>query len=153
MRLPKLLRLAPVALLASAAAAAEVGPCGELNRIDNLIGQVKAFDKGQIRVAAVDTGGEPVCCAAHLLVFILGADPGVIQCFAVSDAREPGSANARGFHRIDPDRIAGALDSRRGLLLTVRFVRYDSDHGRPGKAGTLRVRIDLSGGGSVRIER
>jgi len=149
--LPRLLRLVPLALLTSAAGAAEVGPCGELNRIDNLVGQVKSYAEGQIRLAAVETG-EPVCCSSHLLVFIPGIDPGGSQCFAVGDERNRDSGPVRGFYSIDPNRFAGTYDPKRGLLITVPFVRYDNAQGKPGKAGSFRVRIDLRGDGSVRVE-
>jgi hypothetical protein len=147
------LQLAPAVLLSTAAFAADVGPCGELNRIDNLVGQVRAFSEGRIRVAHVDTGGEAVCCAAHLLVFIPGSEPGITQCFAVSDQAVRDSEIGRGFYSIDLSRVVSSYDPQRGLLLTVPYALYDIPKGGAGKRATARVRIDLRGDGSVTIER
>lgn len=151
--LSKLLRLVPVALLASPAAAAEVGPCGGLNRIDMLVGQVKSFAEGRIRVASIDTGGEAVCCAAHLLVFIPGSEPGVTQCFAVSDKAARGDPFARGFYSVDLPGATASYDPQRGLLLTVPYKLYDFQQAKPGRSATFRVRIDLRDDGAVKLER
>ena len=62
-------------VLASAASAAEVGPCNELDRISNLVGQTRSFSEGKIRIAHVDTDGEPVCCRSHLIVIIPDPPP------------------------------------------------------------------------------
>ncbi|MGE3992154.1 hypothetical protein, partial [Pseudorhodoplanes sp.] len=64
-----------LALLAPAVTrAAELGECGELNRIENLVDPVKSYADGRIRLAHVSTGGEPVCCSSHLLVLIDAED-------------------------------------------------------------------------------
>lgn len=144
--------LAVPLLLASSANAAEVGPCNDLDRISNLVGQTKSFAEGKIRIAHVDTDGEPVCCSAHLLVFIPSPDIGS-QCFAVSQKAAKGAAAALGFNSIDFGRIKGAYDPQRGLLLTVPYALYDNETGGRGQMGSASVRIDLRGNGSVRIER
>ena len=152
--LPKLLRLAPLALLASAAAAAEVGPCGDLNRIDNLVGQIKAYSQGKIRVAHVDTGGEPVCCSSHLLLLVPNIETGGgTLCFAVSDQAGRDEKSARGFANIDLSRIAASYDPQHGLLLTVPYALYDLKAVRHGRSGTFRVRIDLRDADPVTIEQ
>ena len=148
------LRLAPVVLLASAAAAAEVGPCGELNRIDNLVGQVKTYSQGKIRVAHADTGGEPVCCSSHLLVLVPNIETGDgTLCFAVSDEAGRDERTARGFANIDLNRITSSYDPQHGLLLTVPYSLYDLKAGRPGRSAFFRVRIDLRDADPVTIER
>jgi hypothetical protein len=135
--------------LGSAAGAAEVGPCSDLDRISNLVGQTKSFSQGKIRIAQVDTDGEPVCCSSHLLVFIPSPEIGS-QCFAVSQKAAKGSESQLGFNSVEFDRIKASYDPRRGLLLNVPYTLYNSDGGR-GKPGSTNVRVDL-GKGSVRIE-
>ena len=63
--------------LGSAAGAAEVGPCNDLDRISYLIGQTRSYSEGKIKIASVDTDGEPVCCSSHLLVFIPSTEIGI----------------------------------------------------------------------------
>jgi hypothetical protein len=142
---------AALVLLGTAANAAEVGPCNNLDRISYLVGQTKSYSEGKIRMAYVDTEGEPVCCSSHLLVFIPAPEIGS-QCFAVSQNAAKGSGSARGFNSIAFDRIKASYDPNRGLLLTVPYTLYNPS-GVPGKSGSTNVRVDLRGKGSVRIER
>jgi hypothetical protein len=138
-------------LLGSAAQAAEVGTCDDLDRVSFLVGQTRSYSEGKITIAHVDTDGEPVCCSSHLLVFIPAKEIGR-QCFAISDKAASGGGSARGFSSIELGRIKASYDSNRGLLLAVPYTLYNPDGGR-GKAGSTNVRVDLSGDGSVKIER
>lgn len=142
--------VALVFALGSVANAAEVGPCGDLDRISNLVGQTKSFSEGKIRIAHVDTD-EPVCCRAHLLIFI--PDPQIgSQCFAVSQRAARGVTSATGFSGIVFSSISAAYDPQRGLLLKVPYTLYDLEGG-PGRPGTTTVRVDLRGEGTVAIAR
>jgi hypothetical protein len=136
--------------LGSAAGAAEVGPCNDLDRISYLIGQTRSYSEGKIKIASVDTDGEPVCCSSHLLVFIPSTEIGS-QCFAVSQRAARDSEAQLGFSSIEFDRIKASYDPNRGLLLNVPYTLYNPDGGR-GKPGSTNVRVDLQGKGSVRIE-
>jgi hypothetical protein len=136
--------------LASVANAAEVGPCDGLDRISNLVGQTKSYSGGKIRIAHVDTDGEPVCCSSHLLVFIPSPEIGS-ECFAVSQKAASGSESPRGFSNIEFNRIKASYDSQRGLLLTVPYTLY-SQGGR-GTPAIAMVRVNLANKGFVRIER
>jgi hypothetical protein len=142
---------AVLVILGSAAQAAEVGPCNDLDRISMLVGQTKSFAQGKVRIAHVDTDGEPVCCSSHLLVLIPGPEIGS-QCFAVSQKATTGSESQRGFSNIGFGQIKASYDAQRGLLLNVPYTLYNPDGG-PGKPGSTNVRVDLSGKGSVKIER
>jgi hypothetical protein len=136
--------------LGSVANATEVGPCGELDRISLLVGQTKPYSEGKIKIAHVDTDGEPVCCSSHLLVFIPSPEIGN-QCFAISQKAAIGSESPRGFSNIEFNRIKASYDQQRGLLLIVPYTLYNPQGGR-GKPGTAMVRINLADKGSVRIE-
>jgi hypothetical protein len=138
-------------VLGSAADAAEVGPCNDLDRISNLVGQTKSYSEGKIRIAHLDTDGEPVCCSSHLLVFIPSPDIGS-QCFAVSQKAATGSESQQGFNNIEFNRIKASYDPQRGLLLNVPYTLYDPQGGR-GKPGIASVRVNLGDKGSVKIER
>src|SRR5215813_6366189 len=86
--------------LGSVARAAEVGPCNDLDRISYLVGQTKSYAEGKIRIAHVDTDGEPVCCSSHLLILIPSPDLGS-QCFALSQKAGRDSESASGFSNIE----------------------------------------------------
>jgi hypothetical protein len=138
-------------VFASAAGAAEVGPCNDLDRISSLVGQTRSFSEGKIRIAHVDTDGEPVCCSSHLLVFIPGPEIGS-QCFAVSQVAAKADGSPRGFSNVEFSRIKAAYDPKRGLLLSVPYTLYNPEGGQ-GKPGSVNVRVNLAGTGSVRVER
>jgi hypothetical protein len=136
-------------VFASTAMAAEVGPCGDLDRVSNLVGQTRSFAKGEIRIAHVDTGGEPVCCSSHLLVLIPSDEIGT-QCFAVSQKAATSDASARGFSNIGFSQIKASYDPKRGLLLSVPYTQYNLDD-RRGTPGAMAVRVSLRKG-NVTIE-
>ena len=138
-----------LAVLGPAAEAAEVGPCKELDRISILVGQTKSYAGGKVRIALVDTEGEPVCCSSHLLVFIPDPEIGS-QCFAVSQRAAKDSEGAMGFNGLAFDRIKVWHGRDRSLLLNVPYTLYTTDGGR--KPGSAKVRVDLRGKGSVTIE-
>jgi hypothetical protein len=138
------------AVLGSAADAAQVGPCNDLDRLSYLVGQTKSYSEGKIRTAHVDTDGEPVCCSSHLLVIIPSPEIGS-QCFAVSQKAATDSGSPLGFSNIEFNRIKASYDRDRGLLLNVPYTLYNPNGG-PGKPGSTNVRVDLRDQGSVKIE-
>ena len=127
--------VAALVVLATAAGAAEVGPCNDLDRISNLVGQTKSYSGGKVRIAHVDTDGEPVCCSSHLLVFIPAPDLGS-QCFAVSQTAAKGEGIGRGFSNVEFSRIKSSYDVKRGLLLDVPYTLYND--GKKGKPGSTK---------------
>src|SRR4051812_36169305 len=133
-----------------AAGAAEIGPCNDLDRVSFLVGQTKSFSEGKIRIAHIDTDGEPVCCSSHLLIFIPSTEIGS-QCFALSQKAAKDPDSARGFSNIEFARIKTTYDPRRGLLLNVPYRLYAGDGGR-GKPGSANVRVDLRDQRSVSME-
>jgi hypothetical protein len=133
-----------VCILSSAAGAAEVGSCENLDRVSFLVSPVKTFSNDKIRIAHVDTDGEPVCCSSHLLVFIPSPEIGS-QCFAISDTAS--KEGQRGFSNIVFKQIKASYDPNRGLLLTVPYTLYEQP-----KPRTAKVRVDLRDQGSVKIE-
>jgi hypothetical protein len=137
-------------VVASAAGAAEVGPCNDLDRISSLASQVKSFSDGKVRIAHVDTDGEPVCCSSHLVI-IIPAEPIGSQCFALSQNAAKGDQSPRGFSNVFFNQIKANYDPKRGLLLTVPYALYND--GKSAKPLSTRVRVNLQGEGSVRIEQ
>jgi len=154
MRLKGWLSIACAFVLTAAmpVAAAEIGECNNLDSVSWLVGQTKSFAQGKIKIAHIDTDGEPVCCSSHLIVIIPAPELGS-QCFALSQtAAKKEDESARGFADIGFDKITASYDPARGLLLTVPYTLYDSEGSGKGKPGTARVRVDLRGDGSVKIE-
>jgi hypothetical protein len=132
-------------------AAAEIGACDNIDRVSFLVGETRSFSQGKIRIAHVDTDGEPVCCSSHLLIIIPARELGS-QCFALSDeAASDKSEWPRGFSNLAFAKISASYDPNRGLLLSVPYELYDLDGGK-GKPGMTRVRVDLRGDGAVTIE-
>jgi hypothetical protein len=132
-------------LAASApAVAVEVRECDWAASVQSLAEpweqNARAFYNGQVRVALIDTGGEPVCCSMHLL--ILAADKtsemGERMCRLVSNA------NKMGFESIDFARLSARYDTGRGLLITFPFRLYVD--GISHRNGVARVRVNLERG-------
>ncbi|MEZ5913976.1 MAG: hypothetical protein R3D84_18515, partial [Paracoccaceae bacterium] len=77
----------------------------------------RTYANGNIRIAALDTGGEPVCCSMHLLVLSPSGDgsnePIFRQCRVVS--ARPG----QGFLAVDIPGTTASYDPSRGLLVSV----------------------------------
>jgi hypothetical protein len=109
---------------------------------------IRAFYNGSVRVALIDTGGEPVCCSMHLLILapsvpeVEGMDP-YRNCFLVHNEGESG------FAGIDFARITSRYDADKGLLITFPYSLYNE--GNPGKQGTGRVRVNVQKG-TVAVE-
>lgn len=105
----------------------------------------RSFANGAIRIAQLDTGGEPVCCATHLLVLAPSEDdngPIYRQCFEVSDN------SGAGFYDIDFPGIVASYDPRLGLRLEVPVFRYHDGVGlgQPGLPGRIAIRINQATG-------
>ena len=106
----------------------------------------RTFYQGRVRVAWLDTGGEPACCSAHLLVvFYSGESPEDFICRLVSDH------DAAGFAGIDVKSLKSSYDPRRGLLLSFGYSVMPADGGPTAKPGLTKVRINVPAG-SVRVE-
>lgn len=111
----------PIAALPFAASAQVIADCDWVANPANIAepweGNSRSYANGAIRIALLDTGGEPVCCSAHLLILApSGRDQGEPEYRAchVFSAR-PGT----GFFGIDVARTEASYDPARGLLLSV----------------------------------
>lgn len=133
-------------VLASPALAVTVRACDGItdsaaNIVEPWESNGRAFYQGRVRVAALDTGGEPACCSAHLLILFYGSDdPESFVCRLVSD-RGP-----TGFAGIDFGTLKSSYDPRRGLLLTFGYSVMPADGGPAPDRGVARVRINLPSG-------
>lgn len=108
----------------------------------------RTFYQGRVRVAWLDTGGEPACCSAHLLVVFYADDmPESLVCRLVGDTAD------RGFASIDFKSLKSAYDPARGLLLTFGYSAYprDGDFDVGAARGLARVRINVPSG-AVTVE-
>lgn len=102
----------------------------------------KVFYNGNVRVALLDTGGEPVCCSLHLLVLSPAGgqdEPEYTACHLIND--HEGS----GFVSIDFARIAASYDAKKGLLITFPYGLY-VDGMKPNKPGTAKIRLNIAKG-------
>ncbi len=143
-----------LALLATAAPAAAVvvRSCDDGNNtavVTNIVEpwekNSKTFYKGQVRVALLDTGGEPACCSLHLLVISPGAatdEPAYQTCHVISD-----HANF-GFGNIDFAKLSAAYDPKKGLLITFPFIVSNGDDEQ--KPGIAKLRVNIAKGTVVK---
>jgi hypothetical protein len=139
---PTLILAVAAMLLTTTAQAAAVHDCGgsygyggHLDSISHLVGNVRSFAEGDIRVAHISTE-EPAAAPEHLLIFV-AEEPIGLECYAVS-----ADAERAGFSSIDMDGLKATYDSNKGLLISVPVRSFDSDKGRSVPAGRVKVRIN-----------
>ena len=146
----KIVAAAVVWLASTAAAFAyDVRPCVEMDPTDaSAIAEpweknAHAYYNGQVRVAVIDTGGEPVCCSQHLLILVTKqGDEGELKlCFMAN------SNQGLGFAGIDFARLTTRYDAGKGLLITFPYDIYND--GKPGPSGIGRIRVNVAKGTAV----
>ena len=154
-RLTQALVTATVLASAFPAGAQVVGECDWIANPGNIMepwdAHSRTYANGAIRVAWLDTGGEPVCCSSHLLVLHpsgSGDDAPVYRACHVVSA-QPGM----GFYDLDIAGIAASYDPARGLLLSVPVGHWHAamDSG----AGPIRERLEIrinQANGTVTVE-
>ena len=98
----------------------------------------RTFYNGQVRVAVVDTGGEPVCCSSYLVVIYPNVDDelGGRSCTMLSQGERSGWAG------VDVKAIRTSYNATTGLSLAVPVsVLRDDDTGV--RKVTINLRLDL----------
>ncbi|NOT42818.1 MAG: hypothetical protein HOP13_20250 [Alphaproteobacteria bacterium] len=138
--------IAAIALVASAlpAAAVQVRECDYAANIQTLAEpwekNIRSFYKGQVRVALLDTGGEPVCCSMHLLIMMPSDD----EPAEGRVCRIVGTKDQLGFEGIDMSRLRTSYDAKRGLLIEFPYTLYVD--GLKHRSGAARVRVNVKQG-------
>lgn len=98
----------------------------------------RTYLRGAVRIARVDTGGEPACCSAHLVVLTTKpedeAGPAEAVCRVISQKDQ------LGFMSIDFASIRYSYTPANGLNLLVPFRTYVD--GIKSTPGAFRVRVD-----------
>jgi hypothetical protein len=131
-------------VVAAPALAATVRDCDEAASVQTIAEpwekSMKSFYRGQVRLALIDTAGEPVCCSAQLLVLVpdLREGAGGRICKLVADQE------TTGYESINFAKITTRYDAARGLLITFAFTRYVDGVKHTG--GTARVRVNVQRG-------
>ena len=98
---------------------------------------VRTFANGNVRLLHLDTGGEPACCSAHLMVLLPDPElPGQICVLISADDRS-------GFYAIDLPGTKAAYDPATGLSLDVPVALHDGTASTPRR---LRLRINQQTG-------
>ena len=135
---------AAAAALTTPAHAVEIRDCDETASVQSLAEpweqNTKTFYKGELRIAVLDTGGEPVCCSVHLMLLVPDKtdEMGGRKCHIVSDHE------SLGFAGIDFAKLTSKYEDGKGLLLTFPYTLYVD--GLSSKSGTGRVRINMQNG-------
>jgi hypothetical protein len=148
--LPKTLFALATATLPMMAQAQVVTDCDWIANPANILEpwdqNSRTYANGNIRIAALDTGGEPVCCAAHLLVLSPSGsgvhEPVFRQCRVVS--ARPGE----GFFAMDIPGTIASYDPARGLLVSVPVAHYHHGigSGQPAIWERMEIRINQATG-------
>ena len=104
------------------ASAASLNECDRVSSVRNVWEpweeSTRTFANGQIRIVAMDTGGEPTCCSQHLVILSPNPEWGR-NCTVLS------STESSGFLDIYFDEITTSYDPSKGLLLSVPVGYYD----------------------------
>lgn len=123
--------------------AAQVDNCDEVGRAAYIVEpwekNSKTFYNGQVRVAYIDTAGEPVCCSGYLLVLAPDRETGDRACYII------GKTKGVGFASVSFEALTAAYDPRKGLLIAAPFTTLRND-GQTMDRGTIRVRVNVSTG-------
>lgn len=141
--------LCSISLLSSAAMAQEaISDCDWPASLRNIVepweNHTRTFANGKIRIAHVDTGGEPVCCSSYLAILApTGAEEELEgrQCKLLTDGPE-----LSGFNWIHFDSITASYDPGLGLLLSVPLERYDLGGTGSTTPATVGIRINQATG-------
>lgn len=143
-----LLAAATMALSAFSANAASVKDCGDdfKTNVQSLAEpwekNTKTFLNGSVRIALIDTGGEPACCSMHLLVLAEAPEdpsgPPSRICKIVSNTAE------MGFMNIDFTKIRSGFSPARGLDLVMPYELYID--GLKSRSGIARINVNLRKG-------
>jgi hypothetical protein len=131
------------AMTAGPAAAVTVEACDGVATVETIAepweANSKSFYKGEVRLAVVDTGGEPACCSSHLMVLYTedpGDEPPYRACKLVSDA--PG----RGFSDVNFAQLKASYDPATGLTFSVPVAVANAD-GSGSTQQVARLRLKL----------
>ena len=106
----------------------------------------RTYANGAIRIALLDTGGEPVCCSAHLLILSPSGsgqhEPAYRACHVYS--AQPGM----GFYGFDIARTTASYDPARGLSLSVPVYHWHQgiETGAPPIEERAELRINQATG-------
>jgi hypothetical protein len=130
-------------MIAGPAAAVTVEDCEGVATVENIAepweANSKSFYNGEVRLAVVDTGGEPACCSTHLMVLYTedtGEEPPYRACKMVSD-RE-----GRGFGDVDFKGLKATYDPATGLTFSVP-VAVAKEDGSGSTSAVARLRLKL----------
>ncbi len=131
------------------AAAQVITECNEIASAVNIAepweANTRTFANGAIRVAMLDTGGEPACCSRHLMVLMPaggGDEPVWRQCRIAS--AQPGL----GFYDVDVPGITASYNPSKGLLLSVPIGHWHQgmETGAPPIPDRMEIRINQATG-------
>jgi hypothetical protein len=104
----------------------------------------QSFYQGRVRVAYLDTGGEPACCSAHMLIMFWANDsdePAGLICQLVS------ADGDNGFAGIDFKSLKSSYDPKRGLLLSFGYSVFPpGGDGSSQTKGVAKVRVNIAAG-------
>ena len=138
--------LALFAMAAPAAAAVTAIDCSDdlstasaRNIVEPWEKNSRSFSNGSIRIALLDTGGEPVCCAQHLLVTYPGGgepDTGLDEYNNCSIINPVGKS---GFVVVHFDKLAATYDPKKGLLVTFPYELYNDGNPSPTLTGQFLI--------------
>ena len=140
-----LIALALCFVTSAASADASIEICGGPDSVANVTypwnEATRIFANDKIRIVTVDTGGEPACCSAHLVILAPDSNNelGDWQCKILSDGGQ-----WMGFQHVDLKGVKSSYNATKGLLLSIPVERYID--GIKSKKAVIDVRINQATG-------
>lgn len=141
---------AALSLLATPAMAQVITDCDWIGNPGNIVEpwdqNSRTFANGAIRVAWLDTGGEPACCSSHLLILSPNGDGSAEPIFR--QCRIASASPGMGFYGLDIQRITADYDPARGLLLSLPVFHWHQgvENGAPPIEERMEIRINQATG-------
>lgn len=97
----------------------------------------RTYANGDIRIALLNTGGEPVCCSNHLLIVSPNPEYGK-GCHVLSDAE------GYGFREVEFKAITSRYEPGTGIVLDVPVGDFDPDTGGVASRSRRVVRVQIN---------
>lgn len=145
-----LLAVALVSTSFSPLSAASLNECDWVSSVRNVWEpweeSTRTFANGQIRIVAMDTGGEPVCCSQYLVILSPNPEWGR-SCTVLA------STDGSGFLDVYFNEITASYDPAKGLLLSVPVGYYDYEASGVERFNPEDILVRINQGtGSVELE-
>ena len=132
---------AVVSIFATTAVSQSINTCDYIASAENVVepweNNTRTFANGNIRIALLNTGGEPVCCANHLLIVSPHPEHGK-GCHVLSNAE------GYGYREVEFEAITSRYEPGVGIMLDIPVGDFDPDTGGVDSRSRRVVRVQIN---------